>query len=240
VLARIVTPKAPTEVMDGERADVSWITTEEIDREGEIVIARGMNDSHFKLKPIVTMNHAYCQPPVGRSLWRKRAKDGPLAGIKAKTQYPKRPEGWQDDEWRPDTVLQLIQAGMLQGKSVGFVRLKSHAPSSHEITANPAMAEVSRVIDEWLLIEYAVTFLPMNQSALVEAVSKSAVKPEILQALGIEPPPPACGLATESVVPFTPEAELHRAIERRIAAFDFEAVANRAIAAGIDRARGRA
>jgi hypothetical protein len=33
-LCRLVTAKAPTEVMDGERADVSWITTEEIDREG--------------------------------------------------------------------------------------------------------------------------------------------------------------------------------------------------------------
>ncbi len=28
----------------------------------------------------------------------------------------------------PDTVLALIQAGMMQGKSVGFLRLKSHAP----------------------------------------------------------------------------------------------------------------
>ena len=106
-----------------------------------------MDDSHFKLNPIVTMNHAYCQPPVGRSLWRKRAKDGPLAGIKAKTQYPKKPDAWPNDDWHPDSVLQLIQAGMLQGKSVGFVRLKSHAPSSHEIAANPALAEVSRVID---------------------------------------------------------------------------------------------
>src|SRR6516164_11868134 len=71
-LCRLVTAKAPTEVMDGERADVSWITTEEIDREGEIVVARGMKDAQFKLNPIVTMNHAYCCPPVGRSLWRKR------------------------------------------------------------------------------------------------------------------------------------------------------------------------
>jgi hypothetical protein len=86
---------------------------------------------------------------------------------------------------------------------------------------------------------YACTFLPMSQSALVEAVSKSPVKPEILSALGIELPPPPCGLAAAPVVPFTPEAEIQRAIERRIAAFDFEAVANHGIAAGIDRVRGR-
>jgi hypothetical protein len=237
-LCRLVTPKAPTEVMDGERADVSWITTEEIDREGEVVIARGMNDSHFKLNPIVTLNHAYWQPPVGKSLWRKRVKDGPLAGIKAKTQSPRRPEAWAEGDWMPDTILALIQAGMLQGKSVGFIRLKSHAPSSHEIAAVPDLAQVSRVIDEWLLIEYACTFLPMNQSALVEAVSKSGVPADRLQALGIELPPADVAPAPP-LVPFTPEAELYRAIERRIAAFDFEAAAQRAIAEGVDRARGR-
>jgi hypothetical protein len=37
--------------------------------------------------------------------------------------------------------------------------------------------------------------------------------------LCIESPPAACGVA----ISFTPEAEVHRAIERRIAAFDFEA-----------------
>jgi hypothetical protein len=237
-LVRLVTAKAPTEVMDGERADVSWITTEEIDRENEIVVSRGMNDSHFKLNPIVTNNHAYWCAPVGKSLWRKRAKDGPLVGIKAKTLYPKRPDAWTGDDWMPDTVLALIQAGMMQGKSVGFIRLKSHAPSSHEIAADPDMAKVSRVIDEWLLIEYAVTFLPMNQAALVEAVSKSGIAPERLQTLGIMLPQPEAAPASP-IVPFTPESELYQAIKRRIAAFDFEGLAQRAIEAGIDRSRGR-
>jgi hypothetical protein len=236
-ICRLVTAKAPTEVMDGERADVSWITTEEMDREHEIVVARGMNDAHFKLNPIVTMSHAYDVPPVGRSLWRKRAKDGPLVGIKAKTQYPRRPDGWTGD-WMPDSVLALIQAGMLQGKSVGFIRLKSHSPSSHEIAADPALADVRRIIDEWLLIEYACTFLPMNQAALVEAVSKSRVGPAALKQLGLELPAIAPD-ATAPIIPFTPESEIHSAIERRIATFDFEGLARRAIADGIDRARGR-
>ena len=197
-----------------------------------------MNDSRFKLNPIVTLQHCYWQPPVGKSLWRKRAKDGPLVGIKAKTLYPKRPDAWPDDDWPPDTILQLIQAGMMQGKSVGFLRLKSHSPSSHEIAADPAMAQVSRVIDEWLLIEYACTFLPMNQAALVEAVSKSGIAPDRLKAVGIDLPPPEPPPPTR-LMAFTPESEIHNAIRRRIAAFDFEALAQRAIADGLDRSRGR-
>jgi hypothetical protein len=137
-------------------------------------------------------------------------------------------------------VLSLIQAGLLQGKSVGFVRLKSHAPSSHEIAANAEMAKVSRIIDEWLLIEYAVTFLPINHNALVEAVSKSAVKPEALKQLGIEVPVPSpSALAPPAPIPFTSECEIRQAIERRIAQFDFEAVARRVISDSLDRACGR-
>src|SRR5947209_5125594 len=99
------------------------------------------------------------------------------------------------------------------------------------------MAKVFRIIDEWLLIEYACTFLPMNQGALVEAVSKSGIVPERLKRWGVELPEPT--KPPPLAVPFTPEAELRRAIERRIAAFDFEALARRAIAEGIDRARGQ-
>ncbi len=230
-LCRLVTPKAPTELLDGERADVSWITTEAIDRDAEIVLARGLNDSHFKLNPIVTLQHAYHLPPVGRSLWRKRAKDGPLQGIKAKTQYPARPDTW-DETWPPDQVFALIQAGLLQGKSIGFLRLKSHAPTSEEIAAQPELAPVRRIIDEWLLLEYACTFLPCNQEALVEAVSKGlALAPALRDEIGR-----LCGIALRpAALAFTPEAEIQRAIERRIARIDFVAMAQGAI----DRARGR-
>src|SRR5450755_2446405 len=66
-------------------------------------------------------------PPVGKSLWRKRVKDGDLAGIKAKTQYPAKPDSWpESDPWPPDRVLSLVQAGLLNGKSIGFLPLKVH------------------------------------------------------------------------------------------------------------------
>jgi hypothetical protein len=35
-----------------------------------------MNDSQFALNPIVTLNHNYGAPPIGRSLWRKFVKNG--------------------------------------------------------------------------------------------------------------------------------------------------------------------
>src|SRR5437764_1128447 len=85
---KAVTTRGASEVLPGERSDVSWISTEEPDRVKEVVFARGMNDSQFKLNPIVTMQHAYWLPPVGKSLWRKVCKDGQSVGVKAKTLYP--------------------------------------------------------------------------------------------------------------------------------------------------------
>ncbi len=143
---------------------------------GEVVVARGMNDGQFQQNPLVTLGHAYWMPPVGKSLWRKRVKDGELVGIKAKTVYPPRPEAWPaGDEWPPDKVLALVQAGLLQGKSIGFLPTKVHVPDTKEAAERGWGDRVGLVIDEWLLLEYACVFLPANQDALVEAVSKGAV-----------------------------------------------------------------
>jgi hypothetical protein len=234
-LKHAVVAKGPTELLDGERADVSWISTEDIDRDREIVVSKGMNDAHFKLNPLVTLQHAYWRPPVGRSLWRKRVKDGPMVGIKAKTHYPPRPADWADDGWDPDTTFALVKAGLLQGKSIGFIALKSHAPSSDEIAARPGLADVRRVIDEWLLLEYACVFLPANQAALVEAVSKGAVAvPDaVLPALGFDQSlPPA-------VIPFTPVEEIAKELRRRLERLDVTALIEGRVQEAYDAARGR-
>jgi hypothetical protein len=173
---KTVVARAACELLAGERADVSWISTEDPDRTSEVVLARGMNDSQYKLNPIVTMQHAYWLPPVGRSLWRKVVRDGPYQGVKAKTQYPVRPGDWPEGkDWPADVALSLVQADLLRGKSIGFLPTKVHAPSTKELTEHAWHDRVDLVIDEWILLEYACTFLPAQQNAVVEAVSKSSI-----------------------------------------------------------------
>jgi hypothetical protein len=101
-----------------------------------------------------------------------------------------------------------------------------------------ARAECRRIIDEWLLLEYACCFLPCNQAAVVEAVSKGLkVSNDVLALAGIDttlrPEQP------HHIIAFTPEAEILRSVERRISGFDFEGLARRAVADGFDRAMGR-
>src|ERR1700682_5394700 len=125
--SRRVFHKASTELNPGERSDVSWISTECVDRYNEVITAKGMNDSQYALNPIVTLNHRYDQPPVGRSLWRKFVRDGSTRGIKAKTTYPEQPATWpRDQPWLPDQVLALIQYGLLNAKSIGWLPTKAH------------------------------------------------------------------------------------------------------------------
>jgi hypothetical protein len=245
---KAVTAKAPTELNPGQRSDVSWITTESVDRTCEVVVAKGMNDSQFAANPLVTLQHAYHLPPVGKSLWRKRVKDGDLVGIKAKTQYPAKPDSWASgDPWMPDKVLSLVQAGLLNGKSIGFLPLKvrlADAKSSEKFGWPPE----TLVIDEWLLLEYACVFLPANQDAVVEQVSKGLEIPaELVKALGLDPSlfvtkkadadaPRAADLPP---IAFTPMAEVERAVDLSIRAVDFDAMTRRSVELAYDRARGR-
>ena len=229
---KAVVAKAPTELLTGERSDVSWISTEDPDRVGDVVLARGMNDSQFKLNPIVTLQHCYYLPPVGKSLWRKVVKDGDLRGVKAKTQYPVRPRDWPADrEWPADLAFALVQSDLLRGKSIGLLPTKVHVPDTKEIEASGWHgSRVSLVIDEWILLEYACVFLPAQQNAVLESVSK-ALPPEIRQQLNF-PEPPA---ETPAVIPFTPLEEIEKALQRALEQIDLESMAREQI----ERLRGR-
>src|SRR4051794_24789141 len=54
-----VVARSPTELNAGERSDVSFITTECVDRAGDVVLATGMDDSEYRFNPVVTMSHDY-------------------------------------------------------------------------------------------------------------------------------------------------------------------------------------
>jgi hypothetical protein len=251
-----------SEVLPGERSDVSWISTEDPDRTREVVVARGMNDSQFKHNPIVTLQHAYWLPPVGKSLWRKvvkvatdTARGLTTSGVKAKTQYPVRPAEWAGGAWPADVALSLVQADLLRGKSIGFLPTRVHQPKSKEMDER-GWQKVDLVIDEWILLEYACTFLPTQQNAVVEAVSKSQIElpEEFVRAMGLEPglfkAPVAEGVRRPesevrdqkfeiSLTRFTPLEEIEKALCRTIHDLNLTTLADRATRNALDRLRGR-
>jgi hypothetical protein len=242
---KLVVAKAQSEVLPGERSDVSWISTEEPDRTREVVLSAGLNDTQFKLNPIVTMNHCYHVPPVGKSLWRKKAKDGEVRGIKAKTQYPAKPINWpEDSDWAPDIAFALVQADMLRGKSIGFLPIKGYVPDAKTIEKN-GWPQVDWVIEEWMLLEYACTFLPTQQQAVVEAVSKSFgqipvtlakafdLKTEAAPQQAPQLPPPAHVYGQ-----FVPLDEIGKNLNRQIENLDLNRMVHDSIDLAFAKARG--
>jgi hypothetical protein len=229
---RITLGAGVSELQAGERADVSWISEEAPDRYGEIVVAAGMDDSQFALNPIVTLQHAYAMPPVGRSVWRRRVREGALRGVKAKTHYPPRPDGWTADDWPADYAWQLIQADLMRGKSIGFLPLQVHAPTEAEVRKRPELKDVHQIIDRWLLLEYACCFLPVQPNCLIEQVAKALDRPlpeSIQKALGLAAPP----------LPFTPLAEVEKAVQRRVQGLDMNRLIDQAVERVCSQALGR-
>jgi hypothetical protein len=235
---KVMRDQAAAELLPGERCDVSWISSEEPDRANEVVLARGMDDSQFKLNPIVTLQHVYTLPPVGKSLWRKVVK----GGVKAKTHYPPRPANWPKEDWPPDVAFALVQADLLRGKSIGFLPTKIHTPTNEE-KQQDGWQNVALVIDEWVLLEYACCFLPCQQNAVVEAVSKALPVPdEFLRVLGVDVAAvrqKAGDLAELPGVPFTPLEEIEKALVRAVARLDLNALVRQQTHTWLDQRRGR-
>jgi hypothetical protein len=165
------------ELIPGERAEISLVSAESIDREGEVVLAKGMELRWFQKNPVVTFAHKYDELPAGRCQWIKKV-DG---GLKAKTVYPKAPEDWQGP-WLPSAIWQLTKDKALNGKSIGFIATKMRPPSRDEAHWKNA----ANVIESAILLEYAIAPIPVNQDAIVEAIAKGSVDQETLQRLGLE------------------------------------------------------
>jgi len=170
--------RAPLELEEGERADISIINTIDVDRDREVVVANGADLSQFQKNPVVTFGHKYDIPPVGRAMWVKFEPTRATAKhIKAKTEYA--PEGLYE---LADTTWGLVKAGFLVGKSVGFMPEEVGPPTQKEVDQSEGKwANADRIIRKWSLFEYAVATVPANGHALVEAVAKGELNlPEVM------------------------------------------------------------
>ncbi|MCD6404719.1 MAG: hypothetical protein J7M19_02715 [Planctomycetes bacterium] len=163
---RVAAAAASLEIKDGERADVSLVTTDCVDRDSEVMLPAGGDWSQFLKNPIVTFAHRYDELPVGRALWVKRYRDAEVNGWLAKTRYTERPGDWQG-QWFPDAVWHFVKSGDLPGKSIGFLPLEVSPPETDELEKRPALTGVHAVIRRWLALEYAVAPVQSNPEALV-------------------------------------------------------------------------
>ena len=162
---------AKAEIDGDARTIIATITTEAIDRDGEVIIAKGIDFEMFLKNPVVLWAHNSYAPPIAKARWIKRKGKKIVAElIFAETE-------------QAEEVFQLFKGGFLNAFSIGFIPKKGHQPTPDEIKKKPEWAEVWRVIDEAELLEFSAVPVPANPEALAIAVKNHEVK---IDDLGID------------------------------------------------------
>ena len=148
---------------EGEHAAVSYITTRDIDRDGEIVEPMGADLEAYRKNPVVLFGHNYHELPIGKNLWIKQDDKGLIA----KTQYA-------NHEFA-QTVYNYRKDGFPLAQSIGFI------PMQWEDSPGDVKG-CRRRYSKWALLEYSDVPVPANPEAVGIAISKGLVTPEYVPA----------------------------------------------------------
>lgn len=136
------------------------ITTEAVDRGGDVVVAAGAKIDAYLKNPVVMWAHDYSQPPVAKTTSLKVI---PGNGIQAQFQFPE----WGVSE-QADLVRRLWAGGFLNATSIGFIPLASEDRKD----ADAGGWSIPQVYNEWEMLEFSIVPIPANQEALRLAVKQ--------------------------------------------------------------------
>lgn len=157
--------KAKAEEM-GERTVRFKISSEVVDRDGDILIAKGCDFTNFAKNPQFLAFHNYHEYPLGIP------KNWGIEGdaVYCDVYFPKLEELATDAEQASekaklvDFTYHCYKTGMLNAVSVGFIP-KDASP----------LEEGGMEITEWELLEFSAVSVPANQDALAQAVKSFGI-----------------------------------------------------------------
>jgi len=138
-----------------EQADVSVLaSTEDTDRDLEVIKQDGIDLTHFKNNPVILFAHKYSEPPIGKAVGVKITDAGLQIDIKfaSKKANPMGPQ-----------VKQLMKEGILKAVSIGFI------PKERD-------ENDPRLITKSEMLELSVVPVPANPHALALAMKKGFAK----------------------------------------------------------------
>ena len=145
---------------DKSRRITFAVSTEDVDRDRDIIMADGWKLKAFKKNPVVLWAHSYRELPIAKSV---------KIGIQDKKLVSTADFVPEDIYSFAETVFQMIKMGILNSASVGFRPLK-HIFNEERRGIDILSAE---------LLEWSVVPVPANSEALVQF--RSAASPEIVQ-----------------------------------------------------------
>lgn len=168
----------------GPREAVARISTTAVDRDGDVLLPSGLVAEDYRRNPVVLLGHDPDRV-VGQATNLRTTSTAVMATVR----FAERPTSLPDAaEWMPDTVLSLLQQGVLRAFSVGF---RVPAGGARDATAKDAERfgqDARTIITRWELLEFSVVSIPANQDALLVAVAKGLVPDgDTVRRLGLSP-----------------------------------------------------
>lgn len=144
--------------IDEERRVIPFIaTTEDVDRDGDIILAKGWDFKHFKRIGTILYGHDYRGLPIGRPVDKKvEVIDGGRTRI---------PVQFASPEMNPfaDQVFRMAKGGFLLTGSVGFIWSKR---SPRMVTEKgKGEVQVGWVFEKQELLEFSIVPVPSNPFA---------------------------------------------------------------------------
>ena len=150
----------------GERTVRFKISSEVVDRDGDILIAKGCDFTNFAKNPQFLAFHNYREYPLG--IPKNWGVEGD--SVYCDVYFPKLEELATDAEQASekaklvDFTYHCYKTGMLNAVSVGFIPKE----------ASP-LKEGGKEITEWELLEFSAVSVPANQDALAQAVKSFGI-----------------------------------------------------------------
>lgn len=176
-------PDADIKVDAGKMTARVIVSTETMDRERDILIAKGCITTDHERNPIVLLNHRKDWPGIAQA----RDKSGNYT-VKTFDNRIESTNYFNQDSKLALQSFRLVESGALRGVSPGFMTVPGHIRKTKAHDGHDAL-----VYDRWKLVEITHCPIGMNPDALVIAVEKGFGGESLLPEL------------KEVLLPFVPE-----------------------------------
>jgi len=157
----------------GPSAVIAVITTDRVDRDGEVVVPSGgilknyLGDRPGTGNRIVMYGHAKGRPeegeaglPIAKTKWLKPTRD--KTGLIARYQFD------MDDPFS-FRICGKVKRGFLGSHSITFLPIEYGPPTAEEIRARPDWKNAKCIYRKWELIEFSIVAVPANVDAVTLA-----------------------------------------------------------------------
>jgi HK97 family phage prohead protease len=164
-----ITTLSVKDLDEDERSIKSIITTDNLDRDGEVVMTKGLKFSEIMVSGAVLFMHDQSKV-IGRNVWVQKEKSGDGMRAVAKTMFAKTETA--------NEVFELVKGGFIKGWSIGMdgITAKRRDLTENDLKKRPDWAGAMSVIEKANVLEYSAVSVPANADSITLAYEKGLIR----------------------------------------------------------------